>query len=277
MIISHTMKNFTAKSLAFVHRDFINDISYKFAFFMQILSIFISTVTFFFLSRLFGNSGTSYMEPYGGNYFAFVLIGIAFFSYFRVSMESISKSIRDGQMLGTLEAMLVTQTNIPTIIFSSTLYSFLFASLKVFIYLLLGIFIFDVSLGNANPLGAIVMLFLTIISFSSLGIISASFVMVLKKGDPISKVLTGVTGVIGGLYYPISVLPDWLQILSYLLPVTYSLEGMRMALLEGYELKALMPNVMALVIFSIITLPLSFFIFSYAVKRAKIDGTLTQY
>ena len=68
-----------------------------------------------------------------------------------------------------------------------------------------------------------------------------------------------------------------MQKLSYVLPVTYSLEGMRLAMLQGYSIRALLPNIVALILFSIIMLPLSIFIFGYAVKRAKIDGTLTQY
>ena len=269
--------SFIEKSLAFLWRDFINETSYKFAFFLQLVGILVSMITYFFLSKLLGDIGVSYLKPYGGNYFSFILIGVAFFSYLRISIDGISKSIREGQMLGTLEALLVTQTGIPTIIISSSLYSFIFASFKVAVYLLLGVFVFGVNMGNANFAGALLILFLTIISFSSFGILSASFVMVLKRGDPISSLFTSVSGILGGLYYPVSVLPGWLQKLSYLLPVTYSLEGMRLALLQGYSLRELMPNIVALLLFSIIMLPLSIFIFGYAVKRAKIDGTLTQY
>ena len=271
------IRAFIEKSIAFVWRDFINELSYKFSFFMQLVGVLVTTVTFFFLSKLLGDAGISYLKPYGGNYFSFVLIGVAFFSYLRVSVDGISKSIREGQMLGTLEALLVTQTGIPTIIISSSLYSFIFASFRVAVYLLLGVFVFDINMGNANLIGALLILFLTIVSFSSFGIISASFVMVLKKGDPVSSIFTSVSGILGGLYYPVSILPGWLQKLSYLLPVTYSLEGMRLALLKGCSLSALMPNIVALMVFSIIMLPLSIFIFGYAVRRAKIDGTLTQY
>ncbi|UJS16844.1 MAG: ABC transporter permease [Candidatus Jettenia sp.] len=271
------MNGLIGKSLAFVWRDFINQTSYKFSFFIQFFGIFISILTFFFLSRLIGDVGVSYLKPYGGNYFSFVLIGIALFSYIGVSIEALSTSIREGQMLGTLEALLVTQTEIPTIILSSSLYSFLLASFKVAMYLLLGVFIFGIDISNANLIGALLVLFFTIASFSSFGILSASFVMVLKKGDPISWIFTSIFGILGGLYYPISVLPNWLQKLSYLLPITYSLEGMRLALLKGCSLRALMPNIVALIIFSFIMLPLSIFVFGYAVRRAKIDGTLTQY
>jgi len=265
------------KPLAFVWRDFIEDTSYKLSFFMQFLSIFISTAMLFFFSRLIGDAGTSYLKPYGGNYFSFVLIGIAFYSYLSVSMKSLSETIREGQMLGTLEALLVTQTEIPTIIISSSLYSFIWASFKVAVYLLLGVYVFGLNLGNANLIGAIIVLILTIISFGSLGIISASFIMVLKRGDPVNWIFSSVSGLLGGLYYPISVLPDWLQRFSYLLPVTYALEGMRLAVLKGYSVSELFPNILALTLFSIIMLPLSILVFGYAVKKAKKDGTLTQY
>jgi ABC-2 type transport system permease protein len=265
------------KPIAFIRRDFINETSYKFAFLMQFFGIFISTLTFFFLSKLLGDTGLRYLEPYGGNYFAFVLIGIALFSYLRVSMQSLSRVIREGQMLGTLEAMLVTQTEIPTIIISSSFYSFIWASFRVAVYLMLGASIFGVNIGNANVLAALVILFLTIISFGGLGIISASFVMVLKKGDPINWVFTAFSGFLGGLYFPISVLPHWLRNFSYLLPVTYSLEGMRLALLKGYSLNDLRTTILALTVFSAVIIPLSILIFEFAVRRAKIDGSLAHY
>ncbi len=52
---------------------------------------------------------------------------------------------------------------------------------------------------------------------------------------------------------------------------------MRHALLQGYSLEALAPDLFALIIFSIVMLPLSMLAFRYAVKRVKIDGSLTQY
>ena len=265
------------KPLIFLWRDFIQETSYKLSFAMQIIGIFSSILVYFFLSKLFGDAGTHYLKPYGGNYFSFVLIGVAFFSYLGVSVQAISSSIREGQTLGTLEALLITQTEIPTIIVSSSLYGFLWASFKVAVYLFLGVAVFGIDIGRANLAGAFLLLFLTITSFTSVGIISASFVMVLKRGDPVGWLFTSLSALLGGLYYPVSVLPDWVQHIAYLLPVTYALEGMRLALLKGYSINELLPNIFALVIFSCIMMPLSIISFKYAVKKAKKEGSLTQY
>lgn len=265
------------KSMAFIHRDFITETSYKFSFFLQFFGILLSILIFFFLAKLFEGREIPYLKQYGSNYFAFVLIGIAFSTYLNVAVRSLSKSIREAQMMGTLEALLVTQTEIPTIILGSSIYSYIFATVQVVVYLLLGVFVFGVNIGGANYFGAILILILTVTSFSSMGIISASFIMILKKGDPIAWLFTSLSWLLGGVYYPIEVLPDWLEKLSYLLPITYSLNGMRLALLQGGSLKILAPNIIALLIFSIVLLPVSLFIFRYAVRKAKVNGSLSQY
>ena len=82
---------------------------------------------------------------------------------------------------------------------------------------------------------------------------------------------------LGGVYYPITVLPEWLQRFSYVLPITYSLEGMRLALLRGYSWRQLSPNIYALIVFSVIMLPISVLVFRYAIRKAKMDGSLAQY
>jgi ABC-2 type transport system permease protein len=265
------------KPLAFVRKDFIAASSYKLSFIMQLLNIILSVAVFFFMAKLFGSAIIPHLKPYGGDYFSFVLIGVAFSDYLGIALGSMAGTIRGGQVMGTLEALLVTQTEIPTIVISSSLYSFIWTSIRVIAYLAVGAWGFNMNIQSANYGGALLILLLTIIAFSSMGIISASFIMVLKRGDPISWVFTNLSWLLGGLYYPISVLPEWLQKLSYLLPITYALEGMRLALLKGYSIAQLSNTILALLIFSAIMLPISILCFKYAVKRAKIDGSLTQY
>lgn len=268
---------FIRKMCAFIHRDFLEALSYKTSFFLQFFSLFISLFIFHFLSKLFGQAVIPSLEPYGGNYFSFVLIGVAFSSYLETSLHSFSQKIREAQMTGTIEAILVTQTEIPTIIISSSLYSFLWTSFQVVIYLIAGIFLFKVDMKGANVMAAGIILLLTITTFSSLGILSASFIMVFKKGDPIAQFFSGLSWFLGGVYYPISVLPLWLRRCSYFIPLTYSLEGMRFALLKGYSLQALKPYILGLGLYTLLVGPLSIFLFRLAVNRAKRDGSLAHY
>ncbi len=244
---------------------------------MQIFGLFFSVLPFFFLSKLFAGNISPYLEPYGGSYFAFVIIGIAIVGYLQLSLSSFNKNIREAQVTGTLEALLMTQTSIHTIIFASSIYGFFWESIKIFLILSIGIVLFGMSAENANFGVAITILLLTVTSSMGLGIISASFIMVFKKGDPLNMIIGSLSGLLGGIFYPVSVLPEWVQKCACFIPITHSLEGMRQALINGATFKEINQNFIALIAFTVILLPLSLWIFSFAVKRAEIDGTLTHY
>ena len=213
----------------------------------------------------------------GGDYFSFVLIGIAFSDYLGVGLGSFAGTIREGQMLGTLEAMLVTPTRVHSIILFSSIWQFLLTSIRVLAYILLGVFFFGVSMIRPNIPAALLVLILTILAFSSLGIISASFIMVFKRGNPLNWLIGSFSTLFGGVFFPITILPGWLQKVSYFLPITYSLRAMRHALLQSYSFQALGFDILILALFSVVLLPFSIYVFKVAVRRAKKDGSLTHY
>jgi ABC-2 type transport system permease protein len=150
-------------------------------------------------------------------------------------------------------------------------------TLRVFVYLGVGVVFLSVDLKQANLASAGLILLLTVIVFSSLGIIAASFIMVLKRGDPIAWLFNAASSFLGGVYYPVAVLPGSLQTLSKLLPITYALEALRQALLNGATIGQLTPQILALSVFCLVLLPASLIIFRLAVRQARIDGSLTHY
>lgn len=262
---------------AFLKRDLISEASYRFSFILQVVGIFFSVAVFYFIAQLLGQSAEPYLAAYGGDYFSFVLIGIAFAGYFNVGLSSFSSRLRQSQTTGTLEAMLATPTSLSAIILSSSLWDYLLTTIRVLVYLAIGGLFMGVNLGKGNYVAALLVLLLTVASFSSLGIIAASFIMVLKRGDPITWLFNVVSGLLGGVYFPVAIMPGWMQGFSKLLPITYALEAMRLALLRGATLQELVPEILALGAFSVVLMPLSLLAFRYAVRLAKVDGSLTHY
>jgi len=265
------------KPRAFFYKDFLMQSSYKFAFVTQIAGIIFSASVWFFLSELFGQAVSPYLEQFGGDYFSFVLIGVAFSSYMSVSLSSFSDNIRSAQTLGTLEAMLVTQTRIPVILISSSIYSFVLTSFRVVIFLLFGALFLNLNIESANYVAALLVLGITIICFGTIGIFSASFIIVLKKGDPFRWIFINLSMLLGGVYYPTSVLPEWLKAISAFLPITYSLKGMRLALIQGLDTISIISHMAPLIIGTIILFPLSIMGFQAAVNWAKMEGSLMKY
>lgn len=265
------------KLFAFIKKDFLIQASYRLSFIFSWLSILATVATFYFISRLFGQGINPYLKEYQTEYFPFVLVGLAFSGYLATAIHSFSQNLRYEQIIGTLEAMLVTPTKLSIIIISLSLWDFIFTSITTFVYLLFGVLFFKVNISQMNFLTSLVILILTIISFSCIGIISASFIMVFKKGDPISWLITTFSGFFGGVFFPVTILPKPLQIISYFLPITYSLRGFRFALLQGYGFKILIFDIGMLFVFCVILLPLSIWIFKCAVKKTKIAGSLVHH
>lgn len=265
------------KIFAFVKRDFLQDTSYRLSFVMSLFGIMFSCLTFFFLSKFFEGAQVATLVPYGGKYFPFALVGIAFYSFLGVGLQSLADSISRAQQTGTLEALLVTPTGMTTIIFSSTLYPFLFASVRVFVYLFLGVSVFGVVLDQANVPVALLVLALSTAAFTAMGMLSASFVMLFKKGNPAGWVFGGVSTILGGVIFPVQVLPGWLQQVSWLLPISHSLEAMRRSTLKGAGLAELWMELAALAGFTAVLVPSGVLAFSFAVRRAKKTGSLVQY
>jgi len=268
----------TLRKLALLfRRDLAVARSYRAAFVIEIFQALFGSAGFYFLSQFVESPKLERSLPPGANYFSFALVGIAFFDYLSIGLSTFDTSLQEARQNGTLENLLVTQTSLPIILAGSSLYPFVLMSLRTVIYIGWGAVLFGFPLQGANWLGAFLVLGASVLAFSGLGILSASYLLVFKRGNPVNWAILGLSSVLGGMLYPISVLPVWLQHVARLIPVTYSLEGMRAAILGHASTRELFPSIAGLVLFAAVLLPISFAIFSWALRRTKITGTLTHF
>jgi ABC-2 type transport system permease protein len=267
----HTLR----KIGAFFWRDFLIASGYRLAMAAQTIEELFGVATFFYLSRFVDSPQLERALPAGRNYFTFALVGFAFFDYLSVSMTAFDSSLQEARQNRTLEALLVTQTPLPVILAGSAIFPFLGLALRTCVYLGLGAIFFGLTLHMANWFGALTILLVSIFAFAGLGILSASYQILFKRGNPAKWLVLGVSGLVSGMMYPVSVLPRSLQLVARVIPVTYSLEGMRAALLDGAGWERLWPPIAALLVFAAVLVPLSFAVFGWALRRTKITGTLT--
>ena len=165
--------------------------------------------------------------------------------------------------------VLVTPTSPVAFVLFSSLYPFVRAALDALLYLLAGT-MFGLSLGRVNLLAVLLLFLLSVAAFSSIGILSASFTLVFKRGDPFLWLL-------GGVFYPLEVLPRFLQDAGQLLPIAHALVGMRAALLRNASIPELLPQIGVLGVFALVGLPLSLLAFHLGVRWARITGTLSHF
>lgn len=265
------------KLLAILHKDILFATSYRLGFAIQLVGPFFLIVSFFFLSRLVEGSSLVSLERYGGDYFSFALIGLAFATYTGIFLGTVVATIRSGQTLGTLEIVLTTQTSLTTYLVGSSLYGLLRGSIMVIIFLGIATMVFGADFGNANWPAAGLVVLLSAGMVLGLGIISGGLILLFKQGDPLSMAVNAGVFLVSGVVYPVDVLPAWLKVTSLALPHTYALEALRLAMLQGASTVQLAPQIIPLFMFSLGIFLFSLVFFKYSQQRARVEGSFSQY
>src|ERR671939_802147 len=260
---------------AFVVRDFQLAVSYRMEFFMRVLSILIVVTTLYFISQIFRGFTDIQFAQWQHPLTAW-LTGLAVLNYFMTGFSSLATAIRQEQMQGTLESVLLTPITVPTVIVASSAWDFLETTFFSFLYLFFGRVFFGVQYRGSFFL-AVVFLLLTTLVLACLGILSASFAMVFKRGDPFAVLLGTGSALFSGVFFPTQLLGSGFGSVSRILPPTYGLDGIRRVLIEGQGFAEVREPLVTLFIFLAVLLPFSLWVFARAVRRAKREGSLIQY
>jgi ABC-2 type transport system permease protein len=263
------------RTYAFVVRDFQLTLSYRLQFFLRALTILFMVTTLYFISQIFvGRTDTPFAQ--WRNPLAAWITGLAVLNYFMTGFSSLANAIRAEQTQGTLESVLLTPISIPTVIVASSAWDFVQATFFSFLYLFFGWLFFDVHYQGSYLL-ALLFLILTTLVLACLGILSASFAMVFKRGDPFGIFLGTGSALFSGVFFPTELLGPGFSSVSRVLPPTYGLAGIRSVLIEGKGFADVQQPLFTLFIFLVVLLPFSLWVFGRAVRRAKREGSLIQY
>ncbi len=258
-----------------IKKDFLWEFSYKISFFGQFAGMLLTLVTFFFLSKTFETNQSTYLDVYGNNYFLFSIIGIAFLDHCSTLIRSLSTSIRSAQAFGYIDSLLNSNRSTIFIMLCMLVYPYLKGNLKFILYLLFASIISNFSIPFYIFVLSSVILFLSSLFLISIAFLSGAFVLVFKQADPVNYLANILISLFSGIIYPVTVLPNYLQIISDTIPATYSLELLRHVIFN-HNLDFQLDFVKGLFLPSIIIV-ISFIVFKLAINRVKKDGSSGKY
>ncbi len=265
------------KTIYFLKKDFRLKKSYKFAFFWGLFSSFFSLLIFYYIDLLMERRITGILAKYGINYFNYVFIGLIIFNFTGAGPGTVAQKVYEEKYCGSLEEILAVKENIFPFLFSASLYNFLLSLAESVFYLLSGLLFFGVKFSGINIISMILILFFSFFSFSALGIFSACFTLLFKRGNPLAFLMNSAEGLLGGAYFPSVILPFGLYKISYALPVYWSIRAAQ----KAFYLKAspidILSELFILAIFSITLFPLSLASFKATVRKTLLWGSLNQF
>lgn len=207
----------------------------------------------------------------------YLLIGTSVWSYLSITFDGITDMVNFERWEGTIEHTFMAPISRFTHMIGSCWYAVAHGLLFTVLQIIVVAAFFHLDLSQANYPTAIFILLLGSISFIGFGI-GASVLPLLftERGSQMSYIIKAMILLVSGVYYPISVLPGWMQPIAYISPATYVLSGLRDALQRNAPIWSLTiwASTWPLLISAVISVPLGLWIFGIAERYAKRTGKL---
>jgi len=205
----------------------------------------------------------------------YLVVGTLVWRYLSIIFYWITDVIGMERWEGTIEYTLMAPIRRVTHMAGQTIFAVLYSLVFTGIIMAVTVALFKIDLSSANMWGALLMLIAGSFSFIGFSIMGSILPLLFpERGSQMTHVIIALLLLVSGVYYPVEVLPEFLQKLSKLSPATYVLDGTRLALLKGYATRELWPFIWPTLIMGLIAIPAGLWIFNQAERYAKRTGKL---
>ena len=204
-----------------------------------------------------------------------LLIGAVVWAYLGIIFEILTETVAWERWEGTIEYTFMAPLARPVHLFGMGLFAIVYGIVRAVLLFAVVAAFFDLELPTADFLAALVVLAIASISFVGIGMMTAVLPLISpEKGTQLGFIAQGMLLVVSGVYYPVSVLPEWMQWLSTISPATYALDGIRDAILNGEGVTAMWDEIWPLLVIGAVSIPLGLEVFRRGERYAKRHGKL---
>jgi ABC-2 type transport system permease protein len=204
-----------------------------------------------------------------------LLIGTVVWSYLGILFEILTETVAWERWEGTIEYTFMAPLSRATHLLGMGAFAALYGLLRTALLFGAVALFLDLHFADANFATAGLVLALSSFAFLGIGIMTAVLPLISpEKGAQLGFIGQGLLLVVSGVYYPVEVLPQWMQWLSTISPATYALEGIRRAVLEGASVSAVWDDLWPLMLIGAVAIPAGLAVFHRGEVYAKRHGRL---
>jgi ABC-2 type transport system permease protein len=204
-----------------------------------------------------------------------LLVGAVVWAYLGIIFEILTETVAWERWEGTIEYTFMAPLSRPIHLFGMGLFAIVYGVVRAVLLFGVVALFFDLDLSHADFVAALVVLLVASIPFIGIGMMTAVLPLISpEKGTQLGFIAQGLLLVVSGVYYPVDVLPEWMQWLATISPATYALDGMRDAIVEGQGLATMGDEIWPLIVIGIVSIPLGLEVFRRGERYAKKHGKL---
>jgi ABC-2 type transport system permease protein len=210
------------------------------------------------------------------DYIGYIAVGTTIWMWQNIVLWEVGFALRNEQMRGTLESNWLSPTWRFSFLMGSTIPQMISMAMFMAVAVLEFALIFGVQFQGSLWLSLLVLL-VSIPSIYGLGFAFASVVITAKEANAFVFLVRGLVMIFCGITYPVTLLPEWMRSVTYLLPQTYVIHAMRLAALSPATLADLLPDILPLIFFGAFWLTAGYLLFNWMERRARQTGSIGQY
>ena len=204
-----------------------------------------------------------------------LLIGAVVWSYLGILFEILTETVAWERWEGTIEYTFMAPLSRPVHLIGMGLFAVCYGLVRASLVFGVVAAFFGLHMPDASFGTALLLLGVASVSFIGIGMMTAVLPLISpEKGTQLGFMAQGVMLVVSGVYYPVSVLPDWMQAISTISPATYALRGIRSAILEGAGPADVWGDLWPLLVIGAVSIPLGLWVFRRGERYAKRHGKL---
>jgi ABC-2 type transport system permease protein len=240
---------------------------WELAFFVWTIA---NTLSIVFISKAAG------LSPAAENRLTTILlIGAVIWAYLGIIFEILTETVAWERWEGTIEYTFMAPLSRPVHLIGMGLFAIAYGLVRATLIFGVVAAFFSLHMPHANFGTALVLLSVASVSFIGIGMMTAVLPLISpEKGTQLGFMGQGIMLVVSGVYYPVSVLPGWMQAISTISPATYALRGIRHAILEGAGVGQVWGDVWPLIVIGVVAIPLGLWVFRRGERYAKKHGKL---
>ncbi|MBU0666310.1 MAG: ABC transporter permease [Nanoarchaeota archaeon] len=222
-----------------------------------------------------GVASISGAEINTNQYVLYLLVGSFMWTYLSSVFSIVSWAITWERWEGTIEYTFMAPVKRIFHLVGNSIFAIIYGLIRMVIVFLISSAVFDLNLQNANLFAAGFILILASISFVGFGMMAAVLPLISpENGEKTTMIVEAILMMVSGIFYPITILPIWMQPIARLSPATYALEAMRKAIVEHASIGSLWGLIWPLIITGIVLIPLGNFVFKLGEQYVKRVGKL---
>jgi ABC-2 type transport system permease protein len=204
-----------------------------------------------------------------------LLIGAVVWAYLGIIFEFLTETVAWERWEGTIEYTFMAPLSRSMHLAGQGLFAILYGLARAILLFVVVALFFDLELPNANFVAALIVIAVASVSFIGIGMMTSVMPLISpEKGMQLGFIAQGMLLVVSGVYYPVEVLPAWMQWIAVISPATYALDGARDAILGGAGITELGDELWPLVVIGFVSIPLGLWVFSRGEHYAKRHGKL---